>query len=554
MAVIQISRIQIRRGQVGQDGLPQLASGEMGWAIDQQELFIGNGSVAEGAPFVGNTRILTENDLTNFNIFSSSVQYTFKGHNTGTTVLTGLDANHPFSRSIQSKLDDEVTVLDFGVVDGNDITTTFQRALDQIYLNSDSNYASSRRPIRVPAGQYTVAGTIYVPPGAVLVGDGIDKTIITTTAAGTTSSIFQTHAGFDGQGARITGLNIQSTNQPTDVHISGMTLGYSTATQIQAAGSALIVLDSVLRGSVRDVKFTGAYGITSEYTTSSYTGVELRGNLTDKVVVERNVFQNVCYPVYSDYDVTDIDIRDNKFKRLSQGVTLAAGVTGASPKQYGPTNVRIINNKFDTIKTQAIYAGYNTGTNTLIQSAYNTFHEVGNNNLGDNNPVSSIIHFGSLGNSSKHDNFERFTYAQTAAGQASKQIPMISGDARVDIDYVKSIILTQNANTQTLFTVPVSTATNVSIDYVVHKTTGNRMGKLKVFSAQDGTAVVRDDFTMSGSIDETTRGVNAYQYLNFSAKLVDNGATGAYNTLLVQYLNPLGAGTGTCVATISTIW
>ena len=51
MAIVSISRIQIRRGKknVG-SGLPQLAGGEFGWAIDTQELFLGNASVAEGAP------------------------------------------------------------------------------------------------------------------------------------------------------------------------------------------------------------------------------------------------------------------------------------------------------------------------------------------------------------------------------------------------------------------------------------------------------------------------------------------------------------------------
>jgi hypothetical protein len=64
MAVVQISRIQIRRGKAQSGtGIPQLASGEMAWAIDTQELFIGNGSVFEGAPGVGNTKILTTNDF-----------------------------------------------------------------------------------------------------------------------------------------------------------------------------------------------------------------------------------------------------------------------------------------------------------------------------------------------------------------------------------------------------------------------------------------------------------------------------------------------------------
>jgi hypothetical protein len=62
MAVVQISKIQQRRGQKLLSGMPQLSSAELAWAVDTQELFIGNGSVTEGAPYVGNTRVLTEHD------------------------------------------------------------------------------------------------------------------------------------------------------------------------------------------------------------------------------------------------------------------------------------------------------------------------------------------------------------------------------------------------------------------------------------------------------------------------------------------------------------
>jgi hypothetical protein len=50
MAIVQISRIQHRRGL--KESLPQLAAGEIGFAVDTQELFIGNGTTAEGAPEV----------------------------------------------------------------------------------------------------------------------------------------------------------------------------------------------------------------------------------------------------------------------------------------------------------------------------------------------------------------------------------------------------------------------------------------------------------------------------------------------------------------------
>jgi hypothetical protein len=61
MAVTQISKIQIRRGL--QENLPQLSSAEMGWSIDEQRLFIGNGTLAEGAPMTGVTEILTAQSM-----------------------------------------------------------------------------------------------------------------------------------------------------------------------------------------------------------------------------------------------------------------------------------------------------------------------------------------------------------------------------------------------------------------------------------------------------------------------------------------------------------
>lgn len=58
MSVTQISRIQVRRGR--RDNLPQLSAGELGWAQDTRQLFIGNGTFIQGAPAEGNTEILTE--------------------------------------------------------------------------------------------------------------------------------------------------------------------------------------------------------------------------------------------------------------------------------------------------------------------------------------------------------------------------------------------------------------------------------------------------------------------------------------------------------------
>ena len=58
MAIVQISRITNRKGL--QENLPQLAGAELGWSIDSRRLFIGNGTLQEGAPVIGNTEVLTE--------------------------------------------------------------------------------------------------------------------------------------------------------------------------------------------------------------------------------------------------------------------------------------------------------------------------------------------------------------------------------------------------------------------------------------------------------------------------------------------------------------
>ena len=128
MAIVQISRIQVRRGQknVG-SGLPQLAGGEFGWAVDTRELYIGNGSVSEGSPAVGNSKILTEHD----NLFSFADQYTFQKN--VATMQTGTTSMLPVARTLQERLDEKVSVKSFGATgDGSDQTVVIQLSLIHI--------------------------------------------------------------------------------------------------------------------------------------------------------------------------------------------------------------------------------------------------------------------------------------------------------------------------------------------------------------------------------------------------------------------------------------
>ena len=64
MAIVQISRIQHRRGLDAD--LPNLASAELGWSVDTRKLYIGNGTIEEGAPSLGKTEILTQYSILDF--------------------------------------------------------------------------------------------------------------------------------------------------------------------------------------------------------------------------------------------------------------------------------------------------------------------------------------------------------------------------------------------------------------------------------------------------------------------------------------------------------
>jgi Pectate lyase superfamily protein/Major tropism determinant N-terminal domain len=175
MAVVQISRIQNRRGlKNSQTGFPQLASGELGWALDTQELYIGNGAVSEGAPAVGNTKILTEHD----DLFNYVTSYEYAYNDSSITTGVG---NFPTVRTLQDRLDDTVSVRSFGAVgDGTtDDTVALQRAIDQLFLNSATkNNYNSRVLLYIEPGEYMVTNTLYIPPYAHLIGSGVDSTVI----------------------------------------------------------------------------------------------------------------------------------------------------------------------------------------------------------------------------------------------------------------------------------------------------------------------------------------------------------------------------------------
>jgi hypothetical protein len=270
MAVVQISRIQHRRGRAAAGtGFPQLASGEIGWAVDTQELYIGNGSVAEGSPAVGNTKILTQNDLTSAGNLLQQLSYVYKV--TDSTISTGATTAAPVSRLLQDRLDDvPVSGASFGVIGNNviDDTVAIQRAVNQLFLNT-SNKASletsagarARVYINLAPGMYKTSGTIFIPSYASIRGAGRNKTFIKYTPAtitgntNTSLTLTTTSANIGLIGNTITGPNIAPNTVIASV-VVGVSITLSQAATGTATGSTFTCTGPVVRFVNDDSTYT----------------------------------------------------------------------------------------------------------------------------------------------------------------------------------------------------------------------------------------------------------------------------------------------------------
>ena len=136
--------------------------------VDEQRLYIGNGTVADGAPAVGNTEIVTAGSSS----FATALSYVYKGY-LGDSTVVGTGASGDVTRTLQQRLDDYVSVKAFDAKGDNstDDTAAIQRALDELYSDTDQDDTRARRILFFPAGIYKITSALTIPPYAHLVGD-----------------------------------------------------------------------------------------------------------------------------------------------------------------------------------------------------------------------------------------------------------------------------------------------------------------------------------------------------------------------------------------------
>jgi hypothetical protein len=344
MAVTQISRIQHRRG-LEQD-LPQLSAAELGWSLDTRQLYIGNGTLEEGAPIIGVTRILTEHDVSDITSNTAFASYTFVGNAAGYDAQTGPSSLAPIVRNYQQKFDDVVNIRDFGALgDGTtDDTDAINRALQQIYKSTVSpTEARARRTIVFPGGTYLISNPILIPPYAKLTGDGVSSVIINQSqgnksVANVCDSLFQTGSNL-GSGSAIL---------PQDIEISGITFFNSNST----TSLPIFVIDSASNIKIQSSKFTA--------NTSAGVYANLISIATSTFNTNRITFDN-CQ--------------------------LAHGGNGISVIGNGVTSIRVLNSSFDNLSNVAI----NLNDSENFGSIGNYFGNVGGFTISDGNNVNYSV-------------------------------------------------------------------------------------------------------------------------------------------------------------------
>lgn len=532
MAVVEIAKIQLRRGNARSTGMPQLDTGELGWAISgtdpnstAPELFIGN-KTADGASITTNTRILTTLDLPN--IFTSSITtstYYYSG-NRSMLIYTGPSSTN-VARTVKKKLDDEIPNLNDFLTDADklsgDIGIALQRAINVLYLNSDkSSTRDGRIPLRIPAGSYVTSATIYIPPYATLVGDGKRKTVISFT--GESKPLFQFVDLTSTVGSPVTLNNMVSGTSPRIISISGMTLEFSPNISPNSTIS-LLRADCALDTIIDNIEFRGN---TSTYSTSNVdnAGIEIRGlgGITSRNLKITNcIFDTLYCGIKSDYDIEDITINDNRFQNLYRGIEFGQNLR--SENSMGPARTRITKNVFYIIAREAVRV---VGTSAMYTGhilSQNVYNNVGNDSSylvpgsGDiDGGISSIIDFQTFGNVSDNDSFSRHVEINNYSGNTNFIIP-ISG--HVSITDNRPMVEELSDATGTLVKLAHSgSVTNIKIQYHITATGLSRWGDLRVICSSSGVDI-QDTYSYSGSGD--------------SGIIFEAAYNNTYNTITISY-------------------
>ncbi len=517
MAVVQISKIQVRRGQKNSSsGVPQLSSAEFAWAVDSQELFIGNGSVLEGAPYVGNTKILTEHD----NILELASSYQFASDDTSISLS--------ISRSLQNKLDETVSVADFGAVgDGStDCVAAFETAFTELFRNANDIY---KKTLLIPNGEYLFTSDFAVPSGVILRGETQQGAVLNI---GNNNIRFVTSQGLDLG-------DFNSTNRPTNIQFSNFTIKRTTGQ---------LTLSGVADSEFNAVKFLGVYNLGDSTTIATAPAAvfwqnSLVGTRTTNVTFEKCVFQENAISIKCLQNTvfdTSIRFQDCEFF-VNNTAIYVEGVTSQGIRW------QINDCEFEEIANQAFRS--TAGQGTLIQRA--KFSNVGNGLGNSANPNDYMVYFGEkIGNVLVDCSSDRQQAATVGASTAAfSEAYNSAGVTFVDKNYALVYLSDSFSPLVALSAQNKFTEINYCLKLGEH----TRYGKLVITIGDDlspashGSDVsITDSFTYSPntliSPGGSTMSNFEFSVSKSSNTVLDDSTAAVIDTVMLTYKNPLATG------------
>lgn len=492
MAVIEIAKIQVRRGQENVTGVPQLDPGEFGWAEDTQHLYIGK-RIVEGASSDANTRILTDVDLKNiFDVLG--------GGTSGSVASTSTyryrdDLDFLYFRSttttVGKKLDLFASLSDFSQTPlSGDITQVLKTAINDIYSNNYYGTATIRT-LKIPAGQFTISGIVDLPPMVTLIGEGAGVTTLVLDSVGT--GMFRT---VDALGAHFEqGMQFDG-RASMDVSISDMTLAYSGN---YANIYPLIYLDNTERPKIKNVEFTTLNTVTNVITG---IGIVVQGSIgTDEsTVICRDIeisdcnFSAMRSAIAESGQISNTVIANNVFSNLRTGIFITTGTNSSAM----PHNINISKNKFTFMYNEAI--GVTTSTiYTGIISSENSYYYAGNRSSSPDQtiggPARPVLIFNAPGNVSLNDTFNR---ADVAYGNNFYYNALISGNAKIVDSKTRTFLIGASTQNQLIRKIPLTGRDQLAtFEYQLNNAGMSRKGRLTLNISSDSYASVSDYYNFS---------------------------------------------------------
>lgn len=413
-----------------------LASAELGWTMDKRRLFIGNGSLSEGAAQEGNTEILTE-----FSPMLDLVRYQYLNWQSDPlsgSLTPGVNCGWQIVRRLQERLDEHVSIKAWGVRgDGDDSpdavdqeTLNFRRAIYEMYMRDPYEAFAGAEQVgmgdwkilHIPAGVYVINRPIPLLRKTMLVGDGSGRTVIIMKnpvdaamnfVAGTATyqkesatvsfsdypddtwllNRFQFPPVSNSSWSGSTGEVLHVGWPVNDIVINGITF-INDDTNLVVQGdvmrienaSNVLFNDCEFRGADYDCSVTPVGRSTLPKCVSisgpSGSGVEIEDK-SNHIIFNSCKFFKRGYGVYLHDDIVQVNISDSTFMYLFDGVNVGENLSNInhpvpmpSGETYvwGPRNVQVRNSFFDLVRRYGV-AIFTPGLGN--GSMYNHFQRTG---------------------------------------------------------------------------------------------------------------------------------------------------------------------------------